>query len=431
MSRPRAFLFVIAGLAIGGVARPETQPAPERVQAFVGARIIDGKGGPPVAAGTLLVRDGRIEAVGGAVLVPAGVERIDVRGKTLIPGLVNTHGHVGETKGLRAGPELYSRENVLDQLGVYARYGVTSVFSLGGDQDPGFRVRDEQETASLARARLHVAGPVVVAATPEEARIAVDHVADMGADLVKIRVDDFLGTAPKMSAPVYQAVIDEAHKRGLRLAVHLFYLDDAKGVLRAGADFIAHSVRDQDVDNELVALLRGRNLCLCPTLTREVSSFVYGGRPDFFDDPFFLREADPAVLEALLDPKRQEDVRKGPAERYRTALAVASRNLKRLSDAGVRIAFGTDSGPPARFQGYFEHLELELMVKAGLTPMQALVSATGDAARCMHVERQVGTLVPGAWADFVVLGANPLDDIKNTRAIESVWIAGNRVPARP
>jgi imidazolonepropionase-like amidohydrolase len=401
---------------------------PSRVKAFVGARVIDGTAAVPTENAVIVVRDGRIEAVGAKVPVPAGAERIDVAGKTVIPGLINAHGHVGDVLGLRSGPELNTTQNVLRQLALYARYGITTVYSLGGDAEPGFRARDAQEAASLDRARIHVAGPVIVAATPDEARLKVDEVAALKPDLVKIRVDDNLGTVAKMAPAVYQAVIDQAHQRGLRVAAHIYYLDDAKGLLRAGADFIAHSVRDRDVDDELIGLLKQRDVCLCPTLMREVSTFVYESEPAFFADPFFLRDADPAVLAELRDPKRQAALRTSPsAQAYKKALEVASRNLKRLTDAGVRIAMGTDTGPPARFQGYFEHMELELMAKAGLTPRQVLQSATRDAAACMKATDGIGTIRPGARADFLVLGRNPLEDVRNTRTIESIWIAGNLV----
>ena len=163
---------------------------------------------------------------------------------------------------------------------------------------------------------------------------------------------------------------------------------------------------------------------------REVSTFVYADEPAFFADPFFLREADPAVVAELKAADRREKVRSSPAAaRYREALAVARRNLKALADAGVPVVMGTDTGPPARFQGYFEHEELRLMVESGLTPAQALFAATSGAARAMGLSG-VGRLEPGAWADFLVLKADPLADIRNTRSLEAVYVAGNRVPAR-
>jgi imidazolonepropionase-like amidohydrolase len=191
---------------------------------------------------------------------------------------------------------------------------------------------------------------------------------------------------------------------------------------------LAHSVRDKPVDDELIKLLKARDACVCPTLMREVSTFVYGSTPQFFSDPFFLRSADPKLLEELRDPKRQETVRTSrAAQEYAKALDVAAANLKRLADAGVRIAFGTDTGPPARFQGFFEHEELTLMVeKAGLTPAQTIKAATSDAAACLRA-KGIGALEPGAWADFIVLEKNPLENIRNTRSIESVWIAGRRI----
>jgi imidazolonepropionase-like amidohydrolase len=165
-----------------------------------------------------------------------------------------------------------------------------------------------------------------------------------------------------------------------------------------------------------------------PTLTREVSTFVYESTPEWFSDPFFTRGADAVIIEQLKEPKRQDAMRNSPAaKKYRVALEVATANLKAMKDAGVKIAFGTDSGPPARFQGYFEHMELEMMVKAGLTPMEAIVSATGGAAACMKNRSGLGTLKAGAPADFVVYRDDPTRDIRATRSLESVWVAGSQV----
>jgi imidazolonepropionase-like amidohydrolase len=401
------------------------------MQAFVGARLIDGTGETPTENSVIIVQDGRIQAVGaaGEVEVPAGATRFDLSGRTVIPGLINTHGHVGDVRGLQSGQ--YTRENVLDHLGVYARYGVTTVVSLGDDREEGARIRDEQEEPGLNRARLYIAGPVLDARTPDAAVEQVQRLVEMDVDWAKIRVDDNLGATAKMPPEVYETIIAEAHRSGIPVAAHIVELEDAKALVRAGADFLGHSVRDRPVDDELIALMRERRICLSPTLTRELSTFVYGTRPDFFDEPFFLREVDPAVIAELEDPDRQQRTRASRgAQHWEAQLPLALENVKALSDAGVRIAMGTDSGPPGRFQGYFEHLEMEMMADAGLTPMQILVAATGNAARCVALDHEIGTLEAGKRADFVVLESNPLDDIRNTRSIESVWIDGNRVPDR-
>jgi imidazolonepropionase-like amidohydrolase len=425
MKRMLAPALALACAAAAGITF-QAQPG-DRVTAFTGARVIDGTDQPPIDNATILVRNGRIAAIGPAarVAMPSGAQRVALTGKTVIPGLVNAHGHVGNTVGLRQGQ--YSAENVQRDLKTYATYGVTTVFSLGDDQAAGFAARDAQATPSLDRARLFVAGPVLSPKTVEEARKLVADDQAMKVDIVKIRVDDNLGTTAKMPPEIYRAVIDEAHKRGLRVAVHLFYLDDAKGVLDAGADFIAHSVRDTDVDADFVAMLKRRNVCYCPTLMREVSTFVYESTPAWFSDPLFLRRADRATIEQLKEPARQQQMKtSASAQRYKAALEQATRNLKTLSDAGVTIAMGTDSGPPARFQGYFELMELELMAKAGMTPRQVLTAATRDAARCQKLT-DAGTLEARMWADFVVLDADPLADISNVRKIAAVYIAGNPI----
>ena len=425
MTLPRRLAIAASLVSASLITLPAQSPG--GVKAFTGARVIDGTDRAPIDNATILVRGGRVVSVGPAasVTVPAGAERIALAGKHVIPGLVNAHGHVGNTVGMEQGH--YSAENVQRDLHTYAAYGVTTVFSLGDDQEAGFKARDAQNTPTLDRARLFVAGPVLAPKSPDEARKLVGDVAAMKADIVKIRVDDNLGATPKMPPEIYKAVIDEAHKKGMRVAVHLFYLEDAKAVLDAGADFIAHSVRDLDIDDALVGMLKRRDVCYCPTLMREVSTFVYESTPPWFSDPLFLKHADMKAVEQLKEPARQAQMRNSKsAQRYKAGLEVANRNLKKLSDAGVKIAMGTDTGPPARFQGYFELMELELEAKAGLTSKQVLVSATRDAARCQKLN-DVGTLEANKWADFVVLDADPLANISNTRKISAVYVAGNKV----
>lgn len=388
---------LLAALLLAG-----TLPAADL--AFTHATILDGTGARPFRDATLLIHDGRISAVGAAVKVPAGTQTVDARGKFLIPGLISAHSHV----------------NGLHDLSVFARYGVTTVMSLGGPHEIEFRdaTRAEQQAPGFTRSRLYIAGPIPTSKTAAEGRAAVAALAAAHTDIVKFRLDDNLGAGTEMPPAAYAAIIDEAHKKGMRVAVHVVYLRDAKAVLRLGADYIAHSVRDFPIDDETIALLRRNHACYSPTLMREVSTFTYADRPAFFSDPFFLRAyTPPANLHN--DPN---------AAWYRDHLAVAKSNLKRVEDAGVLVAMGTDTGPTGRFQGYFEHLELEQMVDAGLTPMEALVAATRGSAQCLKIDDQVGTLTPSKWADFLVLSADPLANIANTRKLESVYIAGTRVP---
>jgi imidazolonepropionase-like amidohydrolase len=408
---------------------------------LTGARLIDGTGRVPLEQATLVITNGRVEAVGasGAVKIPAGATAINLPGKTIVPGFINAHGHLGA-----GDKKLPLHDQIIQQLRLYAQYGVTSLQSLGDDGVESVKVHDEQERGTLDRARLFTAGSPVVAVSVEDARQKVDKVAAMRVNIVKTRMN-FLTFAdgsrtgspvsfaqvPDMTPEVYRAVIEQAHAHGLRVAAHLFYLDQAKGLVNAGLDVVAHSVRDRDVDSAFIADLKRRNVGYIPTLTRDVAVFEFETTPAYMTDRFFLRGLSiyRTDMEEVTNPALQEKVRNSEeAQLTKKALQQGSRNVKLLSDGGVTIALGTDSGAAVgRWQGFNEHRELELMVKAGLTPMQALVAATGGAARVVKLDEQLGTLQQGKWADFIVLSANPLADIRNTRQIDSVWIAGRRL----
>jgi imidazolonepropionase-like amidohydrolase len=401
-----------------------------QVTAFVGGRVIDGTG-RVIDNGIVIINGASITAVGPASTpIPANAARVDLKGKTILPGIVNAHGHVAATMGLQSDPkQFYTRDNLLRQLRTYAMYGVTTVFSLGDDQQAGFVLRDEN-AAAADRAKVFVAGPVINGQTADEGRAMAIKVAEMKPDLLKIRVDDNLGTSRKMGEPAWRAAIEEAHARKLPIAVHIYWLADAKATLAGGADMIAHSVRDQPVDDEFITMLKSRDVCYSPTFTREISTFIYDATPSWVDDPFFLKGAEKGVPGQLKDPQRQQQFRNSAGwksgQQYKAGLEVAKKNLKTLVDRGVRIAMGTDSGPPGRFQGFFEHLEMEMMAEAGMTPMQVIVSATGDAARCHRKAGQLGTLAVGAAADLLIVNANPLDNIRNLRNIDAVWINGKK-----
>ena len=441
MTRISARIALVALVTLALVAAFAFQSSSAQAQAvgvvaLTGGRVVDGTGRAAIEQATIVINaNGRIQAVGpaGAVQVPAGATRVDMTGKTIMPGMINAHGHLTYNKEL--GDPV--REQLIRRLRMYAEYGVTAITNLGSteaDELEGIKLRDEQSRGSLDRARVFTGGLNARGKTPEEARKSVDRLADLKVDLIKFHID---GNPNDMDTDTWSAIIDQSHKKGLRSYVHVFYLKDAQAAIDKGVDVIAHAVRDQAVSPQLIAAMKARNVGYIPTFTRDLAVFVYEARPSFFDDPFFLRGNSLYRFEVnvLSDPKRQETVRNNKnAQAIKPALEQNLKNLKTLSDAGVMIAMGTDTGAAGpgnygRWQGYLEHLELEYMIKAGLTPMQTIVAATSGAAKVMKVDNDLGAIQTGKLADLLVLNANPLTDIKNTRQIDSVWLGGRRLAA--
>jgi imidazolonepropionase-like amidohydrolase len=415
--------------------------------AIVGARIIGGKGGAPIENGNLVFSGDIILAVGHAshVKVPKGATVIDGKGKTVIPGLISAHSHLGLIENGKNSATAYTRENVVGALRQYERYGVTSIMSLGVNRDMIFDIRQEQRDGKLDGATVFTAGrgigvpngaPPLPAApdqvyrpsTPDEARQDVRESSGHHVDMIKIWVDDVFGKYPQMDPATYAAVINEAHKSHTRVAAHVFYLADAKALINDGLDVIAHSIRDQEVDSAVITAMKEHHVIYIPTFTVDESSFAFAEHPEWLQDKFLADALTPEERTNFGTEAYRERVKADPnTAKTKAALQIGLKNLKRLSDAGVEIAMGTDSGAmPARVAGWAEHHELEMMVRAGLTPMQALVDATAHSANvCGATDR--GTLETGKRADFLVLKADPLVDIRNTRAIEAVWHNGKQV----
>ena len=407
--------------------------------------LIDGEGGPAVPNAALLVVDGRITYAGpkSGVKAPAGAERTDLTGKFVMPGIINLHGHLGNTTGLVQDPKNFTLDNLNKQLATYARFGVTTVVTMGSEQELIFDARTRQRSGRDAHTRIFTAyrgftgaggyptkapgmhGVPFEVSTPAQVEEALNVLAMKKVDLVKIWVDDHLGKEPKISMDLCKAIIAGARKRGLPVAAHVFYLDDAKQMVAAGLHGVAHSVRDKLVDDEYIQLMKKHGAFQIATLTREASMFAYGQNAAFLKDPLLAQAVDAETLKTIRSPayqKKQADDKE--THLWPGFLKNAQANLKKLYDSGVKVGFGTDTGPPSRFSGYFEHWEMELMAEAGLTPAQIIQTFSKNAAEYLGKSKEMGTLTKGHWADLVVLGKNPLADIKNARTIETVWIAG-------
>jgi imidazolonepropionase-like amidohydrolase len=448
--RPRNLLAILLTVlaAACGRSTPEPEPATSAADPLVlrNFTLIDGTAQAPVAGAAMVVEGGRITWVGPArdLEVPEGATATDLGGAFVMPGLINLHGHVGNTVDLQQDRSFHTRESIEKDLETYAAYGVTTVLSMGTDQDTIFEVRDGQQDGRPSMARVYTAGQGLMfeggygglagvndpVATPDEAEAAVRAQADKQVDIIKLWLDSELGTMPKMSPAITHRIIDRAHRRNQRAVAHVFYLEDAKRLVAQGIDALVHSVRDKPIDQALIDSMKANGTWqAAATLSREAAMFAYGSTPAFASDPFFTRAVSPASLELIRSPERQKTVASGPFfQQYPAFLETAKANLKRLADAGVPFGFGTDAGPPGRFPGYAEHWELQLMVEAGLTPQQALVAATQQAAEFLYAA-DLGTLEAGKWADMVVLEADPLADIRNTRTIRTVYVAGREVPS--
>ena len=402
----RMNLAAVAAVITLGFLSGCAMPVSERsVTAYEGARLIVGDG-RVIENATVVVDGSKIAQVGGAanVRVPAGATRVSLAGKTVMPMIVDTHVHLSET-----------REALIRDLRMRAYYGVSAALSMGTD---GYGLLDMRSEEIAGAARFRSAGRGITMPEPgrttvpywittaAEGRNAVEELAARKVDIVKIWVDDRDGKYKKLTPEMYGAIIDEAHKRGLRVTAHIFNLEDAKGLIRAGVDVFAHGIRDKDIDDELVAMFKQRpNLVLTPNL------------------PDRGVKADLSWLRAGLPPEEFAKLEKANTDRPKAQalFGIQARNLAKLNAAGARITLGTDGNRP-----WGPHEEMLDMVSAGMTPMQVIVAATRNSAELLRLD-DTGTLQAGKSADFIVLDANPLDDITNTRRISVVILRGAAV----
>jgi imidazolonepropionase-like amidohydrolase len=405
--------------------------------------VIDGTGAPLKPAQTIVMANGRIAWIGpaSAAHVPAGAKIVDLRGKYAMPGIFDDHVHVGNMHDQDQNSAYFTKENVEAALRTYAAYGVTSVFSAGTEKDLIFPLRKAQREGRPTMARIFTAGegiyykggyggipgfnrPVSSAA---EARKLVDADVAKGVDAVKFWIDDEEGTFPvKMPYAVSKAIIEEAHKLHKKVVAHVYHYNDAKALIDQGVDGFMHAVRDKPLDSGFLEDMRSHGTWqVAATLSRE-ASYAYRPLP-FLSDPFFTKGVSAQELKLLKSLDFNRKLRSSPLFKYyQPNLDMALGNMAREAKAGVPFGMGTDSGPPGRFPGFNAHLEMEYMVKAGIRPMDVIVASTSAPARFFGATDQ-GTLAAGKLADVLVLNKNPLNDIRNTRAILHVYISGREV----
>ncbi len=463
-------LLVVASLFIAGCSSREesqVQTAAEGVTMFEGARLITGDGSPPIEDSAFIVTDSTFTSVGrrGELQVPAGAARVDLTGKTVMPTLVDLHGHLGfqNVPAASMSKETFTRENLIDHLERLAYHGVSGVIGIadlvdrsdlhGGRTNWGdvpLRVRNEIVPGA---ALFRTAGPGIAwpgsgaqghpsrsdvpypVTTVEQARAAVADYATMKPEFIKIWVDDRDGRAKKLTPPIYRAIAEEAHARNIPVAVHNVTLADAKELMRAGVEGWVHvPVRGGDeVDDEILAIVKGRiaksdrpNMWMTPGLrpTWMNTQGGAGARAAWLDDPLlqdtYSAEHNRQHLAddlAKLTPEQVESARR--------SLERDGRNTMRLRAAGVRVVLGTDTGQIRHRIAYFAHLELETLVAIGMTPAEAITAATRDSADVAKMN--TGLVSAGRNADFIVLDANPLDAIANTRRINRVYLRGEEV----
>lgn len=399
---------------------------------------------PAVENAAFVVENGRIVSVGkkGVLKVPAGAVRVDLTGKTVIPALIDPHVHLGYQKDLVYSAANFTRENVIDQLNRYAYAGVAAVLSMGTDLgELPFQLRAEQASGQLGGTLLFTAGKgmatpnagpgnaelkpsAYAVTTPDEARQAVREQVAKKVDFIKVWVDDRNGTVQKTPPAIYRAIIDEAHKLHTRVVAHVYYLEDAKGLARAGIDAFAHLVRDQEMDDESIALVKQHHIFMMPNLGL-AETRTHAEPPEWLDDPLY-RDVTPAALVNRVRASYSKTTPAAIAAAQKT-YRIMQRNLAKLNAAGAYIGFGADSGAvPDYFHAYNTHRELQLMVEAGMTPAQALTAVTVTSAEFLRL-RDRGILAAGKSADFLVLNADPLSDIANTRKIASVYLHGEEI----
>ena len=413
------------------------------VTVFRGARLILGDESPTIENAAFIVEGGRFAAVGASdqIQIPANATIVDLTGKTVMPAIVDAHSHIGYMKDLTTGPENYTRENILDHMYKFAYHGVAASQAMGSDFGVmPFQLRNEilagqyPDAARFLTAGRGLSPPddikptnmrhaAYVALTEEGVRADVRELDYWNVGLIKTWLTHRNGSVRQMEPQLFEAIVEEAHENGMRVMVHSTEIENAKAALRARVDVFGHMITD--VDEELIALFKARpdTAVLLAQVGRRTIHAPYLDPPD----PLLVETVKPAQIARLRDAIAATSAEE--RERVRENWDKTARNIMRLHNADVRIGIGSDGGGQGqdRYIGFTAHTEIENMVAAGMTPMEAIVAGTRNGAIVLGLADELGTVAVGKSADFIVLNASPLEDITNTRAIDRVYLRGRLV----
>ncbi|QLY26345.1 amidohydrolase family protein [Bdellovibrio sp. KM01] len=420
-----------------------TQFFGENLTILKGARLIDGMGTPARYNVNIILKGDRIKAILDAKEpLPTRTKVFELEGKTIMPTLMSSHVHLGMTNGVQSGSRQINEVNDLRQLYKFAKYGVGTVLSMGTDLDVIYNIRANSQKTDSTLPLVLTAGRgfgVPAGAPPAamgidqvyrpksvaEARKQVKELALKKPNVIKIWVDDFdHSMKKKMDPQIYQAIIQEAHAAKIPVVAHVYYLEDAKLLAQAGVDIFGHSIRDQPVDMELMSLMKLHNIAYIPTLALDEAGYVFAEKPAWMKDEFFRAALDPGVEDWIAKSYKSK-------ASSREDLKMAMKNVMTLFKSGIVVGLGTDSGANLqRIQGFSEHRELQLLVEAGMTPVEAIRVATVNNANILGIAKEYAGIAEGMKANLLILDADPSEDIANTQKIHSVFINGKLIERR-
>lgn len=442
--------FAFAIIALNAYCQNQNLNTSTITTVLKGVNLIDGTGNPEMKNVTVVIKKDTIAEIitDSTKPVPRASQVINMKGKTIMPEIYTVNGHLGIIHDTSTGYQFFTAENINKQLKKYHSYGVGGVLSLGTDQPLIYAIRDSIRRGQLrddptvftagfgfgvphGEPAENMSDKVFRPANRDEIKTDMDELRRHHVDVVMLWPGDGYGGHPKMRPEIYREIIMQAHKSRMRVLADASRYNDAKALIEAGVDGLASSITDRNVDDKLIAEMKKRKIVYIPALSGIYYNVAYTENQKWMDDPIFKAALEPGVLDMLTSKAYKEKLKKD-YNRNKAALDNALINVKNIYQSGVTVLLGTNSGSqPVMIQGFSEQMELQLMVYAGLTPVEAINCASENNAEFLHIDKYFGTLRKGKKANFIALDKDPVDNIRNTGSIRSVWQYGRGVSGGP